>query len=230
MKRLWVGLLIMFMVVEVGQCNTATAQDRQKEGEGVRFKWAFGALKEGEGAPQLVAINRDAALKAGDELKMLVELKEKCYAYVIYQGPQGEIRLLFPYELSDLEKGYQESKVYYVPKGGGWFELDSQVGQETFHLLASAERLITLEKLLKDYESAGSENKPFVAQDLLEEIQQLRRTNRNLKAPAERPAQIVGRIRGSGEPGPTNRPDIEPLAVEISAESFYSRTFTIDHK
>jgi hypothetical protein len=159
-----------------------------------------------------------------------LELKEKCYAYVIYQGAQGEIRLLFPYELSDLEKGYQESKMYYIPKGGGWFELDSQVGQETFHLLASAHRLTNLEMLLKAYEAASGENKKVVSQDVLEEIKQLRRTSRNLKAPAERPVQIVGRIRGSGEPESANRPDIEPLAVEISAESFYSRTFTIDHK
>jgi hypothetical protein len=229
MKRLWVGILIMFFVGGVAHQDFAVAQDKES-GEEVRFRWAFGALKEKDGTPQLIAIHSNATLTTGDELKMLLELKDPCYAYVIYQGSQGEIRLLFPYDLSDLDKGYQESTSYYIPRGGGWFELDSRLGEETFHLLASADRLTRLENLLKGYETAGSEGKSVAAQDVLDEIQRLRRTRRSLKAPAERPVQIVGRIRGSNESVSEKRPDIEPLAVEISAESFYSRTFTIDHK
>lgn len=228
MKSIFVGSLIALMFLGIVHPDAAVSQDKGMEE--VRFKWAFGALTGGDAGPQLVAVNRDTTLETGNALKMLLELQEACFAYVIHQGPQGEINLLFPYALSDLDAGIQESTAYYIPKGGGWFELDDRVGKETFHLLASAERLKTLEKLLSDYESAGSENKAAAARGILEEIQQLRRTHRNLKTAAERPVQIVGRIRGNSGSGSTDRPDIEPLAVEISAESFYSRTFTIDHR
>jgi len=230
MKQLWIGLSFLLLFGGIRGPDVSMAGDRQKGVGKVSLKWAFAALKESSSGSELVAIHRETALSTGDEFKMLLELKDKCYAYVIYQGPRQEIRLLFPYALSDFEKGLDESKPYYIPKGHGWFELDDVKGSMAFHLVVSVQRLTRLETLLNNYESARSGEKQAVAGDLLEEMRQLKRLNTSLKAPAERPAQIIGRVRGNGEPEQTDIRDIENLAVEISAENFFSRTFTIDHK
>lgn len=230
MRRPWLGVMavLAFGFGVIG--SRSEAQHQEPSPHDIRVKWAFGGLKKGKQKAQLVAITRDTVLETGDELKMLLEIEEKCYAYVIYQGPKDQIRLLFPYAVSDLHQAYQESKVYYIPREEGWFELDDQVGQETFHLLVSSKRLRTLEGLIAQYDTVGSEDKPALAAEIVAEIKRLRRQHRSLKAPAERPVQIVGRIRGADETAERGRPDIDRLAIEISAETFYSRTFTIEHK
>jgi hypothetical protein len=230
MRRILIGVLLGFVAIGITAPDSPMAQKSANGREKVRLQWAFAALKDGPRASRLVAVNREETLSTGDEFKMLLELKETCYAYVIYQGPMQEIRLLFPYELSDFEKGIEESIPYYIPKDHGWFELDDQKGPMKFHLVVSDERLTKLEELFGKYESARNEVKRNAARELLAELQDLQRLNTSLKAPAERPAQIVGRTRGAGEPGSADEHDIRSLAVEISAEKFFSRTFTIDHK
>jgi hypothetical protein len=52
-----------------------------------------------------------------------------------------------------------------------------------------------------------------------------------LTAAAERPVRLGGNFRGTEqETSHLNRYDITRLAVEIEADEFYSRTFSIDHR
>ena len=63
------------------------------------FAWAFGAYVSSENERKLVKIERDRELKTGDQLKMLLMLKRKCYLYVFYYSAQGQLFMLFPYSL-----------------------------------------------------------------------------------------------------------------------------------
>lgn len=46
----------------------------------------------------------------------------------------------------------------------------------------------------------------------------------------ERPVNIIGALRGTAKTEKDGSYDVASFAVEISADTFYSRTFTIDHQ
>jgi hypothetical protein len=192
-----------------------------QEDANVHFRWAFAALIGGENPPKLIAITQDTTLKTGDQLKMLVELKKPCFVYVIYHGPQGEMQWLFPPSPQFFDTDNQTAKRHDIPPGDAWFRLDDQVGRETFYVLASAERLTSLEALLNTYASASRGEQPQVATNIMAEIREVRKRFRQFATLAERPVPIAGNLRG---------PDIGDMAVEITAQNFYSKTFTIEHR
>jgi hypothetical protein len=208
----------------------AAAQQGREEEENIRFLWAFGAIQKGEGKAELIPIARDTALKSGDQIKFFVKLEEKCFVYLIYHSSQGELSVLFPYRFEQLSKGYPKEEEFYVPQGVEWFALDEHVGQETFYLLVSAERLHDLEVLINMYETADPSKKPELATKAVKEIRMLIREKRKFKSFAEKPVTIMGHLRGSEKVEVAGIPDVTSLAVEISGSNFYSRTFTIDHK
>ena len=74
----------------------------QKVEDAVSFRWAFGAMVGSKDDRRLVAITRDTVLKTGDRLKLLLQLKNRCFVYLFYRTATDEIYLLFPYTL---EKG-----------------------------------------------------------------------------------------------------------------------------
>jgi len=206
------------------------ARAGQKEENNICFRWAFGAMVGLENDRRLVAITRDTTLKTGDQLKLLVELKKKCFVYLIYHSGQNELHMLFPYETPQFSMDPETGKKYYIPQGTKWFELDKQTGLETFYLLASAERLSGLEVLMKKYVCAGQSDKQGLVKEVLAEIQKAKRKHRTLTAPAERPVSIGGSVRGIDKNKKSGPPDIDPIAEEVSTINFYSRTFTIDHR
>ena len=208
----------------------AAAQQKIEEGENIQFLWAFGAIKKGEGESKIIPIARDTALKSGDQIKFFVKLKKKCFVYLIYHSSQGEVSVLFPYRFEQLSRGYTTQEEFYIPQGHEWFELDEHSGQETFYLLASAERLRDLETFINMYETADSAKKPELARKALKEVRMLIRENRKFKSFAEKPVTIMGHLRGSEKVELAGTPDVTNFAVEITGSNFYSRTFTIDHK
>ena len=224
-------LIFLFAALVFGFAESprivSAQQQNQYEEQDVCFRWAFGAIVKHEREPKFVAITRDTTLKTGDLFKMFVELKKNCFVYVIYHSAQGEVQMLFPYNLQQFRTNYQTFKQYFIPQGDEWFELDEHVGCETFYLLASAQRLHLLETLTRDYGSSKPAKKQELAEQILAEIRRLKWRHRKFKTFAERPAQVVATIRGSQK---TVRPDVSSIAVEISAKTFYGRTFTIEHQ
>jgi len=214
---LWLLLLGgAVMVTPLGRAK-ALAQDDNN----VSFRWAFGALAGPENPPRLVSITQDTTLKTGDQLKMLVELQKACFVYVIHHGPNGEVHWLFPYSQQQIDTDYQTGKRYDIPRGERWFKLDDQVGRETFYLLASTERLPELETLLNTYTKAAPTEQAQLAANILTEMREVKKRYKQFATLAERPVPIAGNMRG---------PDITDLAVEITANNFYSKTFTIEHR
>jgi hypothetical protein len=210
--------------------NPVLAEEAQPQPDAnLQFQWAFGALKKANGS-KFEAIDRDTVLKTGDQIKFFLNVDKNCFVYLIYSSSQGEISVLFPHRFKLRSSEYTVAGHHYIPGGNQWFELDEHTGEEKFYLLASANRLTQLEAMINDYESADAAKKPALAQAVLAEIRKLRKENLKFKTYAERPVNIIGSLRGTEKAETAEPQDIAKFAVEISADTFYSRTFTIDHK
>jgi len=227
-KWILIGFLwIVFFTLLPENPRTFAEQNREKN---VRFHWAFGAIVGPENDRRLVAITRDTTLKTGDRVKMLVELQNRCFVYLIYKTGKDEIKLLFPYSFEQFTMDYEILKKYYIPQGDTWFELDERVGLEMFYLLASAKRLSTLETLIERYELADAVHRHDLAKQIHTEIRKIKKRHRQFSAPAERPVAMAGVVRGRTTSLATGSFDIDPIADNVSATDFYGKTFTIDHQ
>ena len=232
MKRLLLINLALFFAISMFLLFSTRGDviAEQKGEDAVSFRWAFGTMIGSKDDRRLVAITRDTVLKTGDRLKMLLQLKNRCFVYLFYRTAEDEISLLFPYELTLFDTDYKTGEKYYIPKGGTWFELDKNIGLETFYLLASAKRLHQLEALYTKHDSVAGEEKKKLAKQLLAEIIKIKRKHRKLATPAERPIAIGGNVRCAVKDEQSAFPDIDPIASEVSTSNFYSKTFTIDHQ
>jgi hypothetical protein len=212
--------------------GSATARADQEKGQdrGILFLWAFGAIVQKEHTPKLIPVAQDMALKSGDRIKFFVKPEKKCFVYLIYHNSQGEVTVLFPYRFENLNFDALPAQEYYIPKGDKWFELDEHTGHETFYLLASPSPLRRLQDLINQYETADGPTKEELVKTILVEIRKLRWENRNFKTYAERPVTTMGNLRGGKTVATGGAPDVADLAVEISGETFYGRTFTIAHE
>jgi len=225
--------IIVFMIcgfaVFGGSMPVYAEEIKAAQNANVQFQWAFGALKKANGS-KFEAVTKDTDLKTGDQIKFFLKVNENCYVYLIYRSSQGELSILFPQRFKLKSAEYTVAGNHYIPKGDQWFELDEHTGEERFYLLASRKRMLDLEALINDYESADSAKKPALAKTILAEIRKLRKQHLKFKTYAERPVNIIGNLRGTEKAETAGSQDIAKFAVEISADTFYSRTFTIDHK
>ncbi len=196
----------------------------------VVFHWAFGSVRNTAQGSQFEEITSDTKLSSRDQIKFFLKPVSGCFLYLIYHSSQGELAVLFPYRFKDKSGEEQALKGYYIPEGNEWFQLDEHMGQERFHLLASDTRLTPLEDLINQYESGDNTKKPELLQQILSEIDKLRRKNFKPKANVERPLSIVGNLRGTKKTEAASPLDLAEHAVEISASHFFIRTYTIDHQ
>ena len=224
------SLVLLLSLFYLGSFGSQSIYSEQREEKNVFFRWAFGAMVGPENDQRLVAITRDTELKTGDRLKMLIEMKKKCFIYLVYCTGQNEIYMLFPYDLQQFTADYETFKKYYIPRGENWFELDENIGLESFYLLASDQRLDKLERLLTKYRLADPGKKNELAGQILTEIRKIKRRQKKLTITAERVIPIGGSMRGTNKDKRARHPDIDPIAADVLATNFYGRTFTIDHQ
>ncbi len=229
MKKIAMLGLFLFVLSSGGTAGASPVKQKKPEGEmgkAVCFRWAFGASAKTGESRKFVPIGSRTELRTGDRLKMFLELRERCFAYVLLHKPNGEMILLYPYRLEQYNSDPIVNKVNFIPEGDAWFELDEETGIERIHLIVSKERLSELEMLIRKAESPASTNKKELAQGILSEIQRLEQSLRDLRISAERPIEIIGRTRSIKK----EWKEILSAAVEVSAKNFFSRTFTIDHR
>ena len=230
LAKLRLNLIIFLTVLLVFCCVPCVIAEQQCKGD-ICFSWAFGAIVGSEGKRQFIQINRDTELNSGDQLKMLLKLKKKCFVYIYYHSSQGELYMLFPYNLSQFSSDYEVSKDYYIPKGNFVLELDEIIGKEKIYLIASNRRIPELENLYTSYNSAESSKKPELIKQIILELRKLRKRHKKFTIEAERPVTSIGSIRGpviKKEAGKFT--DLKKNVVEFNANNFFARTFTIDHK
>ncbi len=193
----------------------------------IRFRWSFCAQTGLEDRSEIVAITKDTPLRSGDRIKMFLQPVSTCYLYVLYYSSQGELSLLYPTNLSTRE--VPDANQILIPEGNHWLRLDGHTGPETFYLIASVKRLDHLEELIdRHLKPTGREDTTISAEAIINELKNLRRQHLKLAAPAERPVRLGGNLRDAA--GQQFVQDIRRFAIEISAQDFFSRTFTIDHQ
>jgi hypothetical protein len=228
-RRLFPIIRIILFLMLVFPLQGLHAQ--QSGPDGLKFLWAFGAVVGSPDDHELIPIDKDTVLHTGDQLKIYFEPQSPCHIYLIYQSSQGHLTLLFPTDETD-SKVSPNSK-FFIPDAEMWFQLDAITGQEKFHLIASAERLNDFENLYRSMaaNATGTITRTESVESVLSAIRRLKHRNRKLTAAAERPVRLGGNFRGTEqETSHLNRYDITRLAVEIEADEFYSRTFSIDHR
>ncbi len=205
--------LLLVAVLAIGGVSVATAQEM------VELRWALGALDSDSTTPS--AVKKDTELATGTRLKFLVEPLSPSTVYLMLLDSSSEIHLLYRETSQAAEV---DGKPTYVPPGSQWFELDDQVGQETFFLLASVEPLPELDALVDRHAAAEGDQRTELGEQIVAEIRRLHRAHRQFSRPIEKPVMIGGQTRGGAAPS-----TIDQLAVEITAEKFYGKTITIDH-
>ena len=193
----------------------------------IRFLWSFCGQTGPGDRSEIIPITKDTALRSGDRFKMFLQPVSACYLYVLYFSSQGELTLLFPAHFSTREMS--DADQHLIPEGDRWFRLDGHTGSETFYLMASQKRLDHLEDLIdRHLKPTGSRAQKISTEEIIKELKNLRRQHLTLAAPAERPIRLGGNLRGAVQQYIAQ--DIRRFAVEISAQEFFSRTFTIDHQ
>jgi hypothetical protein len=228
--RYFVPVIILLSIIVVGfkspDSPAAASAAYQQAEANIDFEWAFGALVGDD--KQFVPITRDTTLKTGEEIKMMVKLKKECFVYFVHQGPNGELDVLFPYNIKKFN--FSIDKNYYIPKGRTWITLDKSTGREIFFLFASTERMLDIERKISDYLDADASKKPDLAAAVVSEIRGARQRFATFATLAEKPLTIGGNVRGTEKVEEPRRPDVADIAIEISANNFYGKTITIDHQ
>ena len=231
-RRAFLPFFIVFLcfgLFDQNNINGAEPADGEN-GEKIVFQWAFCVLEKADAEHKPRVISRDTALKSGDQIKFFVKPQSPSYLYLIYQSSQRELSVLYPSRFKQLDSQDAESGSQYIPDGNQWFELDEHSGQEKFFLLASIKRLVALETLINQYESADKAKKSALAEKITGEIRNLRKRHLKFKTYAEKPVTIIGNLRGGDQTVSVQTKDVADYAVEISTTTFFSRTYTIDHQ
>jgi hypothetical protein len=195
----------------------------------IDFIYAFGAYAGPPGKGKIISVQNETSLRTGDRLKVFFEPKSDQYFYLLHLSSQGELTSLYPAagQVAKVGKGTR----VFIPADMNWFELDGHPGQEKFFFIAAADPLNRLEELCIRHAVLKEKTELQLSTDaILDEIRRLRQENKQLSAPAEKPMRIGGSVRGQQASGAPAFADITPLAAEIKAPGFYSRTFTIDHR
>ena len=208
-----VSLALVLTFASIGAAQEPTGH--------VEFRWAFGALRARD-PEKLIQVSQNTALNSDDRLKFYVEPLCRCFIYLLFESAQKELTVLFPSPVTRLDTRLEPKTAFYVPDAVEWLILDKHPGVETVHLIASANPLVRMTSLLRSHESAPPDRKASAVAAVLAEIRHVKLEHLRERA-VERPIAIGGGVRGPG-------PDITSLAVAISAQDFYSKTFTIDHR
>lgn len=222
-RRIAVLLAVIFIATAVAYAQTHAGKND------IGFLYAFGAYVGPQGKGKVVSVQNETTLRVGDRLKLFFEPRSDQYFYLLHISSQGELTPLFPAAAQPAKVAARTQ--LFIPAGNNWFELDAHPGQEKFFLIATAERLDRLEELCNRHTALTDKADVQSSTDaILDEIKGLRQKHRQLSAPAEKPVRIGGSVRGQLPSGAPVVPDVTPLAAEVTAPGFYSRTFSIDHR
>jgi hypothetical protein len=193
----------------------------------VSFTWAF-VKRATDGSAVPVNFGSRVNIKPGDLFKIHIQPGPRTWIYLVLQDSAGAVQRLFPESFDIFDKPSYAATRFFMPEGDDWFTLDGTRGTERFFLLASSERLRSLESLLLSLEKTTANQGSTAAaessarQAVLDEIKRLAREHSQLSAAAEKPVTIAGGTRGINE-------SVAKLATRIEAESFYTRTFRLEH-
>ncbi|MGA2639769.1 MAG: DUF4384 domain-containing protein [Spirochaetia bacterium] len=197
------------------------------EGAKLAFNWAFvSQAADGSAAP--IDFSEHVSIKPGELFKIDIEPVQNAFVYLYLHDAAGDLSLLFPQRFEMFEgKSYVGTSIL-IPDGKDWFQFDGTKGTERFYLLASTQRLRTVEALtltlqrVKDNPKSTGSEKAAARQAVLDEIARVRKQHSQLTIAAEKPVTVAGSTRGM-------KTSVEKLASRIEATEFYAKTFRLDH-
>jgi len=211
MRRYWVSCALSLVIVLVASLGAEEETEHR-----IRFEWAFGAKVESDKSGRVVSVERDTTLRSGDSLQFYIKPDAGTFVYLLYASAEGGLDVIY-------SPTGPPAASPYLPARDEWFKLDENLGSEAFYLIGTHRRLDEVERLLDAYRAADAEARPEVRDQVISKIRDLRRKHRRLSSRAERPISIAGNVRGASD-------DIARFVRVISGETFWARTFTIDHK
>ena len=206
------------------------APGHQKGNNEARILWAFGAIRASSNPAKVEPVSNQMVLKSGDKLKMMIQIRKKCFVYLIHKDSQGNFAMLFPYSLKQFDTDYQTARNYYSPKGKEWFQLDNRPGNETFYLIASDQRLLDIEYTYQKYASSEESRKQDLAGQILSQLEEITGSHLASSGEEEILASNQPALRGFERATGADPTDVAQLATEISFDNIYSKTFVIDHR
>lgn len=224
-KCICLPLLLLFVL---GWSSVAVSA-QEKEKQEAKFRWAFCAIRGSSQAPKVEPVTRNLVLKSGDKLKMMIELRRKCFVYLIHRSSQGNVTLLFPYTLKQFDADYRQETRYYVPKGDAWFQLDDKAGKETFYLLASDQRMLDIEYAYDKYVASDVSKKEDLAEQILARIDEIHQQTLAAAGPEKMLAK-TDTSRGFERATGAELTDISGMAGDIAFTNVYSETFVVEHR
>lgn len=202
----------------------------QTEDRDTKMLWAFGAIRASSNPLEVESVGAQMALSSGDKLKMMIQIKRRCFVYVIHKDTEGNLTLLFPYSIKQFDTDYQTSSKYYAPKGDAWFQLDDRKGREIFYLIASDQRLLDIEYTYQEYASSIPPKKQDLAEQMIAKLDGITQTHLTSPAGADTPVDARVATRGFERATGADPTDITQLARAITFDTTYSETFVIDHR
>jgi hypothetical protein len=206
------GLVLAFVAVLSG---SGAAQSRPSAD--VRFRWALALLPAGESVPR--PVTGDVAIRAGDRIKLYVSPQSASFLYVLLEGPQDDLRVLFPDSFALPPAGLVKTGDYYAPGGNDWLTIPDVRGDHRIHVLASRQRLTRLEALVSEAAKVAPADRRRALDRVAAEIRSLKARHRRLDAWRTRPMPMGGAVRGD--------PAVKSMAREIEAREFFAATFVL---
>ncbi len=230
-RVIFLSFLLYLCFGMFGQISSIRAEPSGgKRTKKIVFQWAFCTLRKTDAAQKPRVVGRNTAMKSGDQIKFFVKPQSTFYLYLIHHNSQQQLKMLYPLRFNPAVSQNTGSGEHYIPDGNQWFKLDENTGQEKYYLLASYQPLSDLENLIKQYAGADRVNQSGLVDQIITEIRNLRKRHLKFKTYAEKPVAIIGKRRGGEQSVRAHTKDIADYAVEISTTTFFSRTYTIDHR
>jgi hypothetical protein len=219
-KRLAAGLLTVCVLL-------LAPLSLGEEGPNLAFNGAF-VSQAADGSSAAIDFSERVTIRPGQLFKIHIEPLQNAYVYLYLHDAAGDLSLLFPPGFETFASDSYARTRYFIPDGENWFQLDGTKGTERFYLLASSQRLKTLEGLSAAYQKKRGNPRSTSAevgaarQAVLDEIARVRRQHSQLTIAAEKPVTVAGGTRGMDR-------SAENLATRIEAAEFYTKTFRLDH-
>jgi len=136
------------------------------EGAKLAFNWAFVSRSvDGSSAP--IDFSERVNIMPGELFKTHIEPVQSAFVFLYLHDAAGALTLLFPGKFDTFESDSYIGTQVFLPDGENWFQLDSTKGTERFYLLASTQRLKTLEGLSQIYQDVKVNPKSTLSQRTL---------------------------------------------------------------
>jgi hypothetical protein len=139
-----VGVMLWILALPVSGC-AGTSRSGEAALSGQTPQVSFQVRAQARGTEEWAPLSAEDVIHSGDHLMLRVQTTAPVFLYVARAATDRPFTLLFPKEPAQALM-LQPQKEYGVPSEAQGLELDSQVGEENFYLVASSVQLST-EKL-----------------------------------------------------------------------------------